>query len=313
MKRILFVVLGQIVVMALVIMPLAAQNTISPVEQLALLKDVQSAINSFNVLTSFSLSGRIQTSQQLYFQENMEESPKITSRFELKTLNSNVMYDADHQPYIQGNIDIHSAAASPVLSATDLMYSFTFPQQYVIIADDIYVNLIQSSIYPQGWIKNPNTNIVPEGRPITVDWYANFGLEYLQYPLDLKTIQYIEELPSKETAHGRMQIIKVTFNGATLFNDGLLGDIESVVKETGLDRETIATVFGQNTIFEIRYWIGEDDLILRRFDVVWYFNSNLEGVSGFDMTYPNFWLEQSVMASFMFTDFNKNFNIEAPI
>ena len=283
--------------------------------QKALIQDLQTAVNRFQQLNSYTASGNLRISEQI------NRNNKTLNHVVYETFKGQVVKKSNNTDLqISINTQDYSVAVgdlAPFDSSED-----TTNQIDVIVTDgQFYLQLSnitpksRAPKSPNGWARIDNMPAFSGSDFLSIDTYLRLIITQMSYPINEQSIVSIQELPSQSSNNQpNAKGLKVVFDGVQLFKDGRFDKVMDMFNiDKTLDKENQRSLMGQNAFFQVIYWVGVDDQMIHAVDAASVMRSGSDNIATTNNTNNSQYIDQMSITSIAFADFNKPIGIVPPI
>jgi hypothetical protein len=303
-KQGLFILLV-VAICALLVSPAFAQTA-----DQELIDYVQGAFDQFFTLESYSSSGTQNVVQHIVA-KTQGQTVSVDQTIE-QTLDGQVQND-DGQMSMSMQIDQNIAQ-----DVAGQSQELTQTLEIILTGGDLFMRFsdvspaTMAAMFPKDWVNLvDDPDAFPGASAINAGQYADMFSSQFKYPLTDETIERIKELPGETLDGMDARVIKLVFNGPALFASGEMDQYLSAfnTQQMGVDMDQLRESMGEQAALELTLWIGADDNMIYRQDVVMTLAGEMGAiVAGIE----SMSLEQQVSGTITFGGFNEPVTIEAP-
>jgi hypothetical protein len=290
----------------------AAQSVFTD-NQKALIQDLQTAVSRFQQLNSYAASG------DLRINEEINRNNKTLNHIVYSTFKGQVVKKSNN-PDLQFSINTQDySVAVGDLAPFDTSGDTTNQIDMIVTDGKFYLqlsNITPKSIAPSspnGWARIDNLPAFSGSDLLNRDTYLRQFTTQISYPINEQAIVSIQELPPQSSNNQpNAKGLKVVFDGVQLFKDGRLDKFMDMFNiDKTLDKENQRRLMGQNAFFQVIYWVGVDDQMIHAIDAASVKRSGSNNVANSSSTSQ--YIDQMLMTSITFSDFNEPISIVPPI
>ncbi|MBI1279024.1 MAG: hypothetical protein GC179_12920 [Anaerolineaceae bacterium] len=315
MNKNLFGTILLAVVLSLFSLSVTTAETLFTEDQKVLIQDLQAAIDRFRELTSYSVTGDFRSSEQTVShlngtdtQINQAVYETITGQVAKKFDLTDVQITIKEQHTSVGENDV-----APFVGDTTQQFDA------VVVDGQFYLqfsNVTPSSNaeqFPKGWARIDQIPAFSGSEFLDVNIYLRTFSIAILLPISEQSILSIQELPIQNfNEQVKVKGIKVTLDGVEVFKNGQFDKLLSTFNiDQAADIETQRMELGENTIYQVTYWIGVDDQMIYRTETTSVIRTNPTTIVSNNSS-PII-INQITNSSIRFADFNKPIVIEPPI